>query len=252
MNIKTAKIKSIRRLPPVDKVYDLVCSEPHSYVTNGFVSHNCIAFFDEVEKMWAGVGGPSMDSGTTQNMVATFLSWAQERKSPVFILAAANSVVNLPAPMIRAGRFDRIYFVPLPDRSTREEIVRIHLRKRGWDPDSLAIDYSSIARATDQFSGAEIEQVVVEAIKIKALRSMEKDDPIVLSDFERALPRITPIFRSDPENYKEIEAWAERSGAINASSESLGRSVSLAPPEPQSLGGFIQPDEIEGISDETF
>jgi SpoVK/Ycf46/Vps4 family AAA+-type ATPase len=120
-----------------------------------------ILWIDELEKAFASSTG-SDDGGVSQRILGTFLSWMQDRKGDVFIVATANDVTRLPAEFLRKGRFDEIFFVDLPDAESREAIFRIHLMKRGKLPQRF--DLAQIVAATDQFSGAEIEQVIVSAL----------------------------------------------------------------------------------------
>ncbi len=119
----------------------------------------CVLWIDEIEK---GVsGGDGGDSGLSQRVLATLLTWMQERGTPVFMVATANDISRLPPELMRKGRFDEIFFVDLPDAATREAIFAIHLAKRELDPGAFAL--AELAAASDGFSGAEIEQAVVAA-----------------------------------------------------------------------------------------
>jgi AAA+ superfamily predicted ATPase len=120
----------------------------------------CVLFIDELEKAFASGGGE--DGGVSQRVLGTFLSWLQDRTGDVFTVATANDVSRLPPEFLRKGRFDEVFFVDLPNADAREQIARIHLAKRNQDADSLAID--QIVTATDGFSGAEIEQLIVSAL----------------------------------------------------------------------------------------
>ncbi|HUF49745.1 MAG TPA: AAA family ATPase [Longimicrobiales bacterium] len=120
----------------------------------------CVLFIDELEKAFAT--GGTEDGGVSMRVLGTFLTWLQERKADVFVVATANDVSRLPPEFLRKGRFDEIFFVDLPDAETRAEIFRIHLRRRGHDP--AHFDYALLNTATRGFSGAEIEQVVVAAL----------------------------------------------------------------------------------------
>ncbi|MEX0976369.1 MAG: AAA family ATPase [Woeseia sp.] len=119
----------------------------------------CVLWIDEIEKGLAGRGG---ESGTTQRVLATFLTWLAEKKRQVFVVATANDITALPPELVRKGRFDEIFFVDLPQAGVRSDILRIHLARRGQDPESF--DITRIAAACDGFSGAEIEQAVVAAL----------------------------------------------------------------------------------------
>jgi ATP-dependent 26S proteasome regulatory subunit len=120
----------------------------------------CVLFIDELEKAFAA--GGSDDGGVSMRVLGTFLSWLQDRKQDVFVVATANDVSRLPPEFLRKGRFDETFFVDLPDADTRTEILRIHLKRRGQDPDALRLDL--VTTATHTFSGAEVEQVIVSAL----------------------------------------------------------------------------------------
>jgi SpoVK/Ycf46/Vps4 family AAA+-type ATPase len=119
----------------------------------------CVLWIDEIEKGIAGRGG---ETGTTQRVLGTFLTWMAEKQSQVFVVATANNIDALPPELVRKGRFDEIFFVDLPDTGNRAEILRIHLRRRNQDLASF--DVPAIANASDGFSGSEIEQAVVSAL----------------------------------------------------------------------------------------
>ena len=120
----------------------------------------CVLFIDELEKAFAA--GGSDDGGVSLRVLGTFLSWLQDRKQDVFVVATANDVSRLPPEFLRKGRFDETFFVDLPDADTRTEILRIHLRRRGQDPATLRLEL--VTTATHTFSGAEVEQVIVSAL----------------------------------------------------------------------------------------
>jgi SpoVK/Ycf46/Vps4 family AAA+-type ATPase len=118
----------------------------------------CVLWIDEIEKGIAGRGG---ETGTTQRVLGTFLTWMAERKSQVFVVATANDITTLPPELVRKGRFDEIFFVDLPDKSVRASILAIHLASREQSPGDFEIE--RLADAMEGFSGAEIEQAVVAA-----------------------------------------------------------------------------------------
>ncbi len=119
-----------------------------------------VLWIDELEKAFAS--GGDADGGVSKRVFGTFLSWLQDRQGDVFVIATSNDIAQLPPEFIRKGRFDEVFFVDLPKQAAREEIFRIHLRKRNQDPSKF--DVQVLAEATDGFSGAEIEQVVVGAL----------------------------------------------------------------------------------------
>ncbi len=118
----------------------------------------CVLFIDEIEKAFASTGGGE-DGGVSQRVFGSFLSWLQDRRAPVFTVATANDVHRLPPELLRKGRFDEVFFVDLPDAATRREILRVHLRRRNQDPGQFDLD--ALASSTEQFSGAELEQIIV-------------------------------------------------------------------------------------------
>ena len=121
----------------------------------------CVLWIDEIEKGLASDGGES-DGGVSRRMLGTVLTWMAERTAKVFLVATANDVTQLPPELLRKGRMDEIFFVDLPDAATRADIFRIHLKKRKLDP--AKFDLAQLAAAAADFSGAEIEQVIVAAI----------------------------------------------------------------------------------------
>jgi len=122
-----------------------------------------VLWLDEMEKGFSGTGSSNMsDGGTTSRVFGTFVTWMQEKTSPVFVIATANDVRALPPELMRKGRFDEIFFVDLPSREERKTIAEIHLKKKRRDPS--AIDLGKLVEATPEFSGAELEQVVVSAL----------------------------------------------------------------------------------------
>lgn len=119
-----------------------------------------VLWIDELEKAFASGGGE--DGGVSQRILGTFLSWMQDRRGDVFVVATANDIQSLPPEFLRKGRFDEIFFVDLPDGQTRTEVFRIHLARRGHDPEHF--DLLLLAEETTGFSGSEIEEVVVSAL----------------------------------------------------------------------------------------
>ena len=119
----------------------------------------CVLWIDEVEK---GLASGGEDGGVSRRVLGYLLTWMAERKAPVFLVATANQVQDLPAELLRKGRFDEIFFVDLPDADTRVEILRVHLARRQLPLDDLQLP--ALAAAANGFSGAELEQVIVSAL----------------------------------------------------------------------------------------
>ena len=121
----------------------------------------CVLWIDEIEK---GLSTGDNDGGTSKRILGTLLTWMAENKKPVFIVATANDIETLPPELIRKGRFDEIFFVDLPNLQTRQAIFAIHLQKR--NKDIATFNIPELAEASDGFSGAEIEQVIVAALYV--------------------------------------------------------------------------------------
>src|SRR5439155_16165271 len=111
-------------------------------------------WIDEIEKGFAGSTAEGHDTGVSARVLGTFLTWLQEKTKPVFVLATANSIRNLPPELLRKGRFDELFFIDLPSRCERVSIFRVHLARRRRDPDQF--DVAGLAQATDDYTGAEI------------------------------------------------------------------------------------------------
>ena len=120
----------------------------------------CVLWIDELEKVFAGSGpdSASADAGVSSRLLASFLSWMQDRKAPVFVAATCNNVTVLPPELIRKGRFDELFFVDLPNTAERKQIFSIQLTRRKRNPAEYDLD--KIAVAAKGFSGAEIESAL--------------------------------------------------------------------------------------------
>ena len=118
-------------------------------------------WIDEIEKIFAASSG-EIDGGVSKRVLGTMLTWMQERADRSFIAATSNDINSLPPELLRKGRFDEIFFADLPDAAAREDILKIHLAKRGLDP--AQYDVPGLAAACEGFSGAEIEQAVLSAL----------------------------------------------------------------------------------------
>ncbi len=168
----------------------------------------CVLWIDEIEKGFGGRG--ELDGGTSKRVFATFLTWMQEKKAPVFVVATANDIESLPPELLRKGRFDEIFFVDLPTRREREEIFRIHLGRRLVDPSvagDVKRDEPTLARLavlTEGFAGAEIEQVVISGL----FEAFAEDRAVRMEDFERAVRDTVPLSVTQEEGIRAIRAWA--------------------------------------------
>jgi SpoVK/Ycf46/Vps4 family AAA+-type ATPase len=143
----------------------------------------CVLWIDEIEKGLAGRGG---ETGTTQRVLGTFLTWLAEKDSAVFVVATANDISALPPELVRKGRFDEIFFVDLPKGEVRLQILEIHLAARGQSADSM--DLPQIAAASRGFSGAEIEQAVVSALYAAHAQGAELATKHLLQEIAKTKP----------------------------------------------------------------
>ncbi len=121
-----------------------------------------VLWIDEIEKALAGAGAENGDGGVATRILGTLLSWLQEKKAPVFVVATSNDISKLPPELLRKGRLDEIFFVDLPSQVDREAILRVHLKKKDRNPEDY--DLPALVEASEGFSGAEIEQAVISAL----------------------------------------------------------------------------------------
>lgn len=157
----------------------------------------CVLWMDEIEK-----GFGASDGGTTR-VLGSLLTWQQEKQAPVFLVATANDVKNLPPELLRKGRFDEIFFVDLPEHHERAEIIKIHLERRGRFFDEVQIE--DLARRTEYFSGSELEQVVISGMYAAFAGERQMDS----TDLEYAAKETIPLYRTYQENIKELREWAD-------------------------------------------
>jgi len=162
----------------------------------------CVLWLDELEKAFGGLNS-SGDSGTSQRVFATFLSWMQEKTKPVFLVATANDVSKLPPELLRKGRFDEIFFIDLPTEIERQEIFGIHIEKRKRKLENF--DISALAAKTDGFSGAEIEQVVIGAL----YTAFDQDREITTEDMLNEANTQVPLSRMMAEDVEALREWAK-------------------------------------------
>ncbi|MDD2710380.1 MAG: AAA family ATPase [Verrucomicrobiae bacterium] len=164
----------------------------------------CVFWVDEIEKGLAGAqGGDSSDGGLARRMFATLLTWMQEKKQPVFLVATANDVSRLPPEFLRKGRFDEIFYVDLPRLEERAEILGIHLAKRRRDP--ARFDLAALAARTEGFCGADLESVVMEGLDTAFWENRD----LTQSDLDAAAAACVPLGATMAERITEIRQWAE-------------------------------------------
>jgi SpoVK/Ycf46/Vps4 family AAA+-type ATPase len=159
----------------------------------------CVLWIDEIEKALAT---DTADEGVSQRVLGYLLTWMAERRAPVFLVATANQVHKLPAELLRKGRFDEVFFVDLPDSATRAEVFRIHLAYRELDP--AGYDLDELAMASEGFSGAEVEQVVVAALYAAAAEKARPAQEHLVAEIRATRPLAVLM----AEKVAALRAWA--------------------------------------------
>jgi hypothetical protein len=171
----------------------------------------CILWIDEIDKAFAGVESKG-DSGTASRVFGTFINWLAEKQSPVFVVATANNIQALPPEMLRKGRFDEIFFVGLPSQDERQAIFELHLGR--LRPHNLKnYDRERLAYETPDFSGAEIEQTLIEAMHI----GFSQNRDFTTDDIVEAASQIVPLARTAQEQIQFLKDWAAAGKARMAS-----------------------------------
>lgn len=171
----------------------------------------CILWIDEIDKAFSNVESKG-DSGTSNRVLATFISWLSEKNKPVFVIATANNIDLLPLEIIRKGRFDETFFLDLPKNREREEIFKIHLqqfRPNSWE----SFDYSKLAKLSESFSGAEIRQSVIEGM----YHAFYEEREFTTDDICLALTELIPLAQLETTQTLKLQDWAS-SGRIRLAS----------------------------------
>jgi len=162
-----------------------------------------VLWIDEIEKAFASAAAQSTDGGLSKRMFGALLTWMQEHRSQVFLVATANDIEALPPELLRKGRFDEIFFVDLPNDEARAQIIRIHLRKRNRDP--AAFDLPGLVAASRGFSGAEIEQAIVSALHEAFSARTDLNTDIIA----RAMENSPPLSVTMAERIAALRRWAK-------------------------------------------
>jgi SpoVK/Ycf46/Vps4 family AAA+-type ATPase len=177
----------------------------------------CVLWIDEIEKGFSSATG-ERDSGTSARVFGSFLTWMQERTKPVFVIATANDIGKLPPEFLRKGRFDEIFFIDLPTAAERVDIFRLHLKsrlKKGPQLGSMALTddlLGELASATEGFTGAEIEQVVIAA----CFDAFDGRRALTREDLRHSIDTTVPLSVTQAEDISALRAWADMR-AVSAS-----------------------------------
>jgi AAA+ superfamily predicted ATPase len=174
----------------------------------------CCLWIDEIEKGFAGTkSSGATDGGTSARVFGSFISWMQEKSAPVFVVATANDVSQLPPEMLRKGRFDELFYVDLPNQTERESIWDIQISKYGRDPKDY--DAVQLARATDGLTGSEIENVFVEAL----YQAFDQDKEPTDLDIAGVLTEFVPLSKLMAEQIAGLRTWVKGRARTATNSE---------------------------------
>lgn len=162
-----------------------------------------ILWVDELEKGFSGTASSgSTDGGTTSRVFGSFITWLQEKTSPVFVIATANSVKELPPELLRKGRFDEIFFVDLPTSQERFDVLSIHLKRRGYDPNRFDMD--KLNSLSDGFSGSELEQAIISAL----YDAFDEGQGLTPDHIKRAIQETVSLSKTMKEDINNMREWA--------------------------------------------
>ena len=171
----------------------------------------CCLLLDELDKVFGGtVSGQQGDSGVGQRVLGTILTWLQESTHPVFVIATANRIEYLPSEMLRRGRMDEVFSVSMPDEQERLEILKIHLKKRGHDPEKIK-DINVAVSSSAGYTGAEIEGCIKDAlIEAWAESQKNKTKPVVTGKLiTQQLGNLKPMSEAFKEQFQAMSEWAQ-------------------------------------------
>ncbi|HEY9691651.1 MAG TPA: AAA family ATPase [Oculatellaceae cyanobacterium] len=178
----------------------------------------CVLWIDEIDKAFGNISsGVDGDSGTSRRVFGSLITWMQEKTSPVFIVATANNVQILPAELLRKGRFDEIFFLNLPTEIERQEIFKVHLQR--LRPSRLRdFDLALLAKSASEFSGAEIEQVIIDAMHraFGLLENGQRRD-FTTEDILHSIKETVPLAAIARHQIEDLKRWAAQAGARTAS-----------------------------------
>nr|YP_010336894.1 hypothetical protein MW574_pgp188 [Madagascaria erythrocladioides]QUE28931.1 Ycf46 [Madagascaria erythrocladioides]UNJ16479.1 hypothetical protein [Madagascaria erythrocladioides] len=162
----------------------------------------CVLWIDEIDKAFRGLG-MSGDSGTSSRVFASFITWLSEKRSQVFVVATANDIYSLPPELLRKGRFDEVFFISLPTYKERKDIFRVHISR--LRPTKIEnYDISELSKISDNFSGAEIQQCIVEAM----YKAFSEERDFCNQDIYEAVESMVPLSYTHSESIESIQNWA--------------------------------------------
>jgi len=206
------------------KIYGGIVGQSEANIRSALQTAEALApsilWIDEIEKGLSGMqSSGATDGGTTSRVLGTFLTWMQEKKKPVFVVATANHVAQLPPELLRKGRVDEIFFVDLPVQQERKEILSIHLKHRERQDDFSKEELNELAIKSKGFTGAELEEAVKEAMFL----AFDNGHQLSKGDILKAIQGTSPLSQTMAEMIQDTRAWAQ------------GRAVPASSAEPEEL-----------------
>ena len=176
----------------------------------------CVLWIDEIEK-GLNVSGEG-DGGTSSRVFSTILTWMQEKTKPVFVVATANDISQLPPELLRKGRFDEIFFVDLPTRDERKNIFKIHLEKNRMN--CTNIDFDKLADSSKLFNGAEIEETVKEAMFIAYVNNPYSPQ-MTTANIIKAASNVVPLAKTMKTKIDSLRDWAKTRARLASNMENI-------------------------------
>lgn len=196
----------------------------------------CILWVDEIEKGFSGTSGNN-DSGTSARVFGYFLTWMQEKSKPVFVVATANNIDQLPPEFMRKGRFDEVFFVDLPTDAERHQIWSIQMRSHAVPANGLALiaddpaAVDALSNVSENYSGAEIEQAVIAAL----YEAFSESRPVTLDDVSNAIETMIPLAITQSEQVARIREWAATRAVRATASTDIAAAERGTEPEPEAV-----------------
>ena len=165
-----------------------------------------VVIMDEIDKAFAGVGGSgTRDSGTSSRSFGTWLTWmSKEHEKTIYKIATCNKLNDEFSALTRTGRFDKIFAVMMPDKDARAEILKIHIKKKGRDPKNY--DINSISEGLNNYSPAEIEQIVKNAVTNSFYDGVELDNEHI----KDASYEISIVYDTFKDEMKALDQWVKK------------------------------------------
>lgn len=206
------------------KIYGGIVGQSEANIRSALQTAEALApsilWVDEIEKGLSGMqSSGATDGGTTSRVLGTFLTWMQEKEKPVFVVATANHIAQLPPELLRKGRVDEIFFVDLPVQQDRRDIISIHLKRRNRLDDFTQDELNELATASKGFTGAELEEAVKEAMFL----AFDEGHQLNKDDIVKAIKATSPLSLTMAEMIQDTRAWAK------------GRAVAASSAEPELL-----------------